>query len=70
MSTYAGLTRLSQAAKDLKAQWEETRAAWHDENAQRFEDDCVLPLLASARRVELSLSHLASVLQEMRRACE
>lgn len=70
MSTSAGLGRLKQAAKDLRAQWNETQAAWHDENGQRFEERYIIPLLARVRSVELALSHMAAVLQEVRHDCE
>lgn len=70
MSTSAGIGKLKQATKDLRAQWNETRAAWHDENSQRFEERYVLPLLARVRSVELALSHMAAVLQEVRHDCE
>lgn len=70
MSTSAGLGRLKQAAKDLRAQWNETQAAWHDENSRRFEERYVDPLLARVRAVELALAHMAAVLQEVRHDCE
>ena len=70
MSTSAGLGKLKQAAKDLRMQWNETQAAWHDENSQRFEERYVIPLLARVRTVELALSHIAAVLQEVRHDCE
>ena len=70
MSTNAGLGKLKQAAKDLKTQWDETRAAWHDENSRRFEEHYVVPLLARLRTVELTMAHMASVLQEVRHDCE
>jgi len=70
MSTSAGLGKLKQAAKDLQAQWYEARAAWHDENARRFEETYVTPLLARVRKVELLLAHMGVVLQEARHDCE
>jgi len=65
----SGLGKLMQAAKTLRAQWEEARGAWHDENSRRFEEDCVAPLLDNLRRVELTLAHMGAVLQELHRDC-
>ena len=70
MSTNAGLGKLKQATKDLRAQWSETHAAWHDENSRHFEERYLIPLLARVRTVELALSHMAAVLQEVRHDCE
>jgi hypothetical protein len=69
MSVNAAIGKLKTATKDLRAQWNEVRGAWHDENAQRFEDDFLAPLLARLRVTELALAHLASVLQQARQDC-
>ena len=66
----AGLGKLRQAGKDLRAQWNETRAVWRDENSRRFEENFVVPLLARLHRVELTMAHMGAVLQEVHRDCE
>jgi len=65
----AGLGKLRQAAKDLRAQWAEVHSAWHDENGRLFEQQHVAPLLASLRRLELTLAYTGTVLQAVRRDC-
>jgi hypothetical protein len=70
MSAAAGLGKLKQAGKDLRSHWEEARAEWHDNNAVRFEEEYIGPLLARVRKVELLLSHMTAVLQEVRHDCE
>lgn len=65
----AGLGKLRQAGKRLQAQWTEAHSAWHDDNSRLFEEQHVTPLLASLRRLELSLAHLGTVLQAVRRDC-
>jgi hypothetical protein len=70
MSTSAGLGKLKAAAKDLSTHWGEAHAVWHDENSQRFEEDFIAPLLARVRKVEMTLAHMAAVLQELRHDCE
>lgn len=70
MSVDAGLEKLKRATKDLRAQWSEAKGAWHDENSRRFEERYVGPLLARLRTVELTMAHMATVLQKARRDCE
>ncbi len=70
MSVSSGLGKLKTAAKDLQARWQDTRADWHDQNSQHFEEQFVTPLLARLRKVELTLAHMVAVLQEARRDCE
>lgn len=70
MSTGAGLGKLKQAAKDLRVQWTDTRAAWHDENSRQFDERFISPLLARLQKMELMLAHIGAVLQKVRRDCE
>ena len=65
----AGLGKLRQAGKNLRAQWAEAHSAWHDENSRLFEEQYVTPLLAGLRRLELTLAQMGTVLQEIRRDC-
>ena len=70
MSVVAGLGKLRHAAKGLRVQWSEAKTAWHDENTRRFEERCLTPLLTRLRTVELTLRHMATVLQKVRHDCE
>ena len=70
MSVSAGLGKLKRAGKDLRAQWGEVSTAWHDDNTRRFEEKYVGPLLARLRTVELTMGHMATVLQKARHDCE
>ena len=70
MSVNAGLGKLKRATKDLRAQWSEVRSAWHDQNTRRFEERYVAPLLTRLRTVELTMGHMATVLQKVHRDCE
>ena len=70
MSVTAGLGRLRRAGKDLRAQWGEVKTAWHDENSRRFEARYIAPFLSQARRVELTMAHMATILQKVRHDCE
>lgn len=70
MSVTAGLGKLKEAAKDLRAQWNEVKGCWQDENTRHFQENHIEPLLARLRMVELAMGHIASVLQQARRDCE
>ena len=70
MSVIAGLGKIRRAAKDLRAQWGEVKSAWHDENTRRFEQRHVGPLLARLRTVEMTMGHMATILQKVRHDCE
>ncbi len=70
MSMSAGLARLQWAAKDLRARWGEVKTAWHDENARKFEEKHLAPLLARLRATETAMSNMATILQKVRRDCE
>jgi hypothetical protein len=69
MSVTAGLGKLRSAAKDLRMQWNEVQAEWHDENTRRFQTRYVEPLFARLRMVELALAQMASVVEKARRDC-
>ena len=70
MSVNAGLQKLKRAGKDLRTQWNEVKGTWHDENSRRFEEQHLAPLLARLRTVELTMGHMATILQEARHDCE
>ncbi|MBU0638020.1 MAG: hypothetical protein KKB50_04085 [Planctomycetes bacterium] len=70
MSVNAGLGKLRHAGKDLRLQWNQTKAAWSDENSRRFEQNHLAPLLARLRTTELTLGQMATILQKLRRDCE
>jgi hypothetical protein len=70
MSVNAGLAKLKRGAKDLRAQWGEVRSTWHDENAWRFEQNHLAPLLTRLRTVELTMGHMITVLRKAHHDCE
>ncbi len=70
MSVTSGQGNLRQAGKDLRARWLDTKAAWHDQNSRRFEEEYLVPLLGRLRTVELAMGHMATVLRKVRGDCE
>jgi hypothetical protein len=70
MSVTAAGARCKDIAKRLRQDWAEVKTGWRDENARRFEEDIIAPLLARARAVEDALGPLGAALQQLRRDCE
>lgn len=70
MSVSGGLSKLKQAAKTLRLEWDETHTAWRDENAARFEKNVVLPLLTRLRDAESTIANLDTILRELHRDCD
>jgi len=70
MSVSGAFGQLEHARKSLLAHWEETRAAWTDETARRFEEEVMTPLFVRIRQMELGLSRLDVVLRKAHQDCE
>lgn len=70
MSLPSGIGKLRDASKHLLQQWHEAQSSWQDENARRFFDNHLEPLLAQVRVVELAMSQMATTLHKVRRDCE
>ena len=66
MSVSAGIGELRDGAKQLRLQWGEVQGAWQDENARRFFENHMAPLLARLRTVELAMSQIGSAVQKSR----
>lgn len=70
MSVIAGIAKLRDSSKKLHQQWHEVQSSWQDENARRFYENHLEPLLAQVRMVEMAMSHMATSVHKARRDCE
>ena len=70
MSVRTAFGQLEHARKGLVAQWEETATAWTDDNARRFEEEVMSPLMSRIRQLELALNQLDVALRKAHRDCE
>lgn len=70
MSVTVGIGKLRDSSKTLILQWREVQSSWQDDNAVRFFENHVEPLLAQLRVVELAMSHMAANVHKARRDCE
>ena len=70
MSVIAGISKLRDSSKKLRHQWLEVQNSWRDENARRFYENHLEPLLAQLKMVELAMSQMATSVHRARRDCE
>ena len=70
MSVIAGIAKLRDSSKKLRQQWLEVQNSWRDENARRFHENHLEPLLAQLKMVELAMSQMATSVHHARRDCE
>ncbi len=62
--------RLSGITKELRAQWQDTKAYWKDEKGQEFERRFMEELLASVDRAVTVIEQLDKLLTKIRKDCE
>ena len=66
----ANASRLSGITKDLRGQWQQTKAYWKDSKAQEFERKYLAELVASVDRTVGVIEQLDKLLQKIRKDCE
>ncbi len=69
MSVHAAQGILKQATKDLFIRWEATRQVWHDQVSEQFAKTLLEPLEPRLKSTQAGLSHMAAVLERLRREC-
>ena len=62
--------RLTGITKELRAQWQGTKAYWKDEKSQEFERRYMEELLASVDRTVTVIEQLDKLLTKIRKDCE
>jgi hypothetical protein len=70
MSMNSAHNRLKRAERDLVQRWEVTQQHWQDENARKFAEHNLQPLLERTRAAHDALVHLEAVLAALRHDCE
>lgn len=69
MGVYEGRGQLSKSLKELMNLWLETRAAWKDANADRFEKKHLLPLEMDLRNAVSAMDVMSQLLSAIKRDC-
>ena len=62
--------RLGGITKELRAQWQDTKAYWKDEKSQEFERKYLEELFASVDRAVTVMEQLDKLLTKIRQDCE
>ena len=63
-------TRLTGITKELRAQWQDTKAYWKDAKSQEFEHRYMEELLASVDRTVTVMEQLDKLITKIRTECE
>ena len=66
----ASSNRLSGITKELRAQWQDTKAYWKDAKSQEFERRFMRELFAEVNQSVLALEKLDELLCKIRNNCE
>ncbi len=66
----ASSSRLGGLTKELRAQWQNTKAYWKDAKAQEFEHRYMEELLASVDRTVTVIDQLDKLVSKIRKDCE
>lgn len=69
MSTIESRAKLIQAAKILRAQWQQVQEAWRDDNCLQFDKKYMTPLESSIRAAALAMERLDTMLDSAQRDC-
>jgi len=70
MSTKGSASNLTLSAKDLAAEWLQTKDFWRDIKAMEFEEKYLKPLPEHMVRVLGTLEELDAILRKVRQDCE
>jgi uncharacterized protein YeaO (DUF488 family) len=62
--------RLTGITKELRAQWQDTKAHWKDAKSQEFERRYMEELLASVDRTVTVIEQLDKLITKIRKDCE
>ena len=70
MGVYEGRGQLGKSSKELMNAWMECKAAWRDQNAERFEKKHLIPLEMDLRNAVSAMDVMAQLISAIKRDCE
>jgi hypothetical protein len=70
MGVYEGRGQLAKGMKELIGAWMETKSAWKDQNADRFEKKHIQPLEMDLRAAVSAMDVMSQLLATIKRDCE
>lgn len=69
MSVYASQTRLTRAAKDLKADWQRLSFVWNDSVSRAFAEKLFPEIETEVRRAVSAMSEMNQIIDRVKRDC-
>lgn len=70
MNTNGVENNLTQALKNLSAEWQQARGSWRDAKSQEFEKNYLEPLPHHIARATSAITELNELLRKVRHDCE
>ena len=70
MDLNTGLARMTQAFKELKEKWSETKEIWTDDVSRDFEKTQLQPILPHLQLLTAAAQRLLEVVQKAEKECE
>lgn len=70
MSIRNSASNLSRAAKDLAAEWEETREHWRDAKSRQFAEEYLQDLPNEIAKAAAAMEEIGKVLRRIQQDCE
>jgi hypothetical protein len=70
MNILANRTRLLAVARELSAQWQDTREKWRDQNAVRFEREFLDEIVQGVNNTCTTINQLDQLIARIRKDCE
>jgi hypothetical protein len=70
MGVHEGRGQLSEAMKQLRRQWSQTKSAWTDAVSDEFDETFLKPLELDARSAATAMDQMAALLSRVRQDCQ
>ena len=70
MSIRVSASNLTQSAKQLAAEWQQTKADWHDVKSREFEETYLEVLPHAVSKAAIVIEELDKLLRKVRSDCE
>jgi len=69
MNAVESRAKIVKAAKNLMADWQQTKEIWRDENCRQFEKKYMAPLEADVRAAVLAIERIGAMLHNAQHDC-
>lgn len=70
MNVRVSASNLTQAAKELSAEWQRTKESWHDVKSREFEETYLAELPLAMQRAVTVIEEIDALLRKVKAECE